>query len=86
MTVTERIRAKTTSPERQIDAKFDKILFLKTHKTGSSSLENMMMRIALKYNKTVARPIQTNSLNFNIYAPFKSSWIRPIPQYKEWLE
>ena len=76
--------AVTTLPQRQIGPKFEKILFLKTHKTGSSSLENVMMRIAWKYNKTVARPVG-NVVNFNIYEPFKPSWIRPIPKYKEWL-
>ena len=31
-----------------------KIYFLKTHKTASSVIENILMRYAWKYNKTVA--------------------------------
>ena len=55
----------------------DKIYFLKTHKTGSSTVENILLRIALKYNKTIARP-KNGGLNFDNYSPFGMMMVRPI--------
>ena len=61
------------------------IFFLKTHKTASSTVENMMMRIALKYNKTIARPTEAaqDPVNFNIYEPFVRAKIRKLPNRAE---
>ena len=62
---------------KQCKPKIEKIYFLKTHKTASSTIENIMMRLAWNYNKTVARPYQ--GMNFDIYQPFNKRLVRPIP-------
>ena len=40
---------------RSWNSNFTKIFFLKTHKTASSTIENIMMRLCWNYNKTLAR-------------------------------
>ena len=60
-----------------------KIYFLKTHKTASSTLENIMMRLAWKYNRTIARPTGTGYINFSLYYPLRRKMIRNIPTKPE---
>jgi len=55
-----------------------KIYFLKTHKTASSVIENIMMRYAWTYNKTVHRP-HKGVLHFDFYVPLTLAQIRPLP-------
>ena len=59
----------------------EKIFFLKTHKTGSSTVENILMRAALKYNLTLARPKLEYALHFAFHRPLSASDIRPIPDF-----
>jgi galactosylceramide sulfotransferase len=51
------------------------ILFLKTHKTGSSTIQNIFMRYASKYNLTIAIPKRTNY--FGHPSPFHRSMLKP---------
>jgi len=55
-----------------------KVYFLKTHKTASSTIENILMRYAWTYNKTVHRPAN-GFLNFDFYRPIDAKQIRPVP-------
>ena len=60
---------KTIIDVREIQhKKWFKIYFLKTHKTASSTIENIMMRLALNYNKTIARNVEKNI--FSLYLVF----------------
>ena len=51
---------------------YSKIYFLKTHKTASSVLENIMMRYAWFRNLTVARP-SDGRINFSNYKHLQES-------------
>lgn len=62
-----------------------KIYFLKTHKTASSVLENILMRYSWFRNRTLARPKWRNTnggLHFDIYNHFVPDFIRKIPGVK----
>ena len=60
---------KTTAPVEPQEDFFPNILFLKTHKTGSSSIQNILYRFSLKYHKNIAFPkIKTSS---SFYYPQK---------------
>ncbi len=54
------------------------VIYAKTHKTGSSTIQNIIMRFGLKHNLSFAVPLQ-NTLNFTwIFSesiPFDSSMV-----------
>ena len=71
--------AKNESPKSKMDRKhrhrkhLPKIYFAKTHKTGSSTIQNILYRLSLKHNLTVAIPYHNNKLPNNFNWPFKFS-------------
>lgn len=67
--------SKATIVERKVRRRnFSHIYFLKTHKTASSTIENIMMRLAYNYNKTIARKmLKIVCLKDLVYVYLKSS-------------
>ncbi|CAH1793405.1 unnamed protein product [Owenia fusiformis] len=53
------------------------IFFLKTHKTGSSTIQNILMRYADKHNLTLALPSKGRYL-FKYWHPFKNDSVMPL--------
>ena len=49
------VKSAKSVENRSWHSNFRKIFFLKTHKTASSTIENIMMRLCWNYNKTLAR-------------------------------
>jgi hypothetical protein len=56
----------------------NRLMFLKTHKTASSVIENILYRYGLNYNKTFAMP-KDGGLVFNYKKPFQTNWIKKLP-------
>ena len=52
------------------------ILFIKTHKTGSSTVQNILYRLALKHDLSVAFPAGTMANNFYWPNPFKTDYLQ----------
>ena len=70
---------KTPRPKTKTKTPIKQILFLKTHKTGSSSVQNIMFRLAEKHKY----PILWNKSNFSgicLPKPFEKSFSRNLPK------
>ncbi|XP_028841554.1 galactose-3-O-sulfotransferase 3 [Denticeps clupeoides] len=58
-------------------AKHTSIAFLKTHKTASTTVQNMLFRFAERHNLTVALPVQTCDHQFCYPHPFSGRFVHP---------
>uniref|UniRef100_A0A8C2I445 Galactose-3-O-sulfotransferase 3 n=1 Tax=Cyprinus carpio TaxID=7962 RepID=A0A8C2I445_CYPCA len=58
-------------------AKHTSVAFLKTHKTASSTVQNILFRFAERNNLTVALPITTCDHQFCYPRPFSAHFIHP---------
>ena len=54
-----------------------KVIFLKTHKTASSTLQNVFFRFGDKYGLNFALP-KSNGAKFNYPKPIKPEFIKPL--------
>jgi len=70
------VKSAKSVENRSWNSEFRKIFFLKTHKTASSTIENIMMRLCWNYNKTLARPAGDKGINFSNYQPFSLKNLR----------
>ncbi|KAJ8007924.1 hypothetical protein DPEC_G00099230 [Dallia pectoralis] len=57
--------------------KHTNVAFLKTHKTASSTMQNLLFRFAERNNLTVALPVQTCGHQFCYPRPFNSQLVHP---------
>ncbi|KAK2913321.1 hypothetical protein Q8A67_001720 [Cirrhinus molitorella] len=58
-------------------AKHTSVAFLKTHKTASSTVQNILLRFAERNNLTVALPITTCDHQFCYPRPFSAHFVHP---------
>ncbi|MBN3304663.1 G3ST3 sulfotransferase, partial [Amia calva] len=58
-------------------AKHTSIAFLKTHKTASSTVQNLLFRFAERHNLTVALPMQSCDHQFCYPRPFSARFVHP---------
>ncbi|CAG5098205.1 Oidioi.mRNA.OKI2018_I69.XSR.g15459.t1.cds [Oikopleura dioica] len=65
------------TPEHCVRQK-DRLYFLKTHKTASSVIENILYRYGLRTDKTFAFP-SNGALIFNYRKPFAKKMMLPLP-------
>lgn len=54
-------------------------LFLKTHKTGSSTLQNILARYAYNHERFVGLPSSGNLFHYMSGTPFSKKFIKPVP-------
>ena len=59
-----------------------KVVFLKTHKTASSTLQNVFFRFGDKYGLNFALP-KGNGAKFNYPKPIKPEFIKPLEVSKQ---
>ncbi|KAJ8405390.1 hypothetical protein AAFF_G00318630 [Aldrovandia affinis] len=64
-------------PSSGLKPKHTSIAFLKTHKTASSTVQNILFRFAERNNLTVALPIQACDHQFCYPHPFSSRFVHP---------
>lgn len=55
------------------------VVFLKTHKTASSSVQNIFLRYADEKNLTVAVPTNRNEQLFSLLQPFQKEMVTGVP-------
>ncbi|KAG7484935.1 hypothetical protein MATL_G00055550 [Megalops atlanticus] len=58
-------------------SKHTSVGFLKTHKTASSTIQNMLFRFAERHNLTVALPVQACEHQFCYPRPFSGRFVHP---------
>ncbi|XP_036379043.1 galactose-3-O-sulfotransferase 3-like isoform X2 [Megalops cyprinoides] len=58
-------------------SKHTSVGFLKTHKTASSTIQNMLFRFAERHNLTVALPVQACDHQFCYPRPFSGRFVHP---------
>ncbi|XP_061566220.1 galactose-3-O-sulfotransferase 3-like [Cololabis saira] len=66
-----------TNPAPGLKPKHTNIVFLKTHKTASSTMQNLLFRFAERNNLTVALPVQSCGHQFCYPSIFKSHFVHP---------
>lgn len=64
-------------PSPGLKPKHANVAFLKTHKTASSTMQNLLFRFAERNNLTVALPVQACTHQFCYPHPFTSHFIHP---------
>ncbi|KAG5844117.1 hypothetical protein ANANG_G00158090 [Anguilla anguilla] len=64
-------------PSPTLKPKHTSIAFLKTHKTASSTVQNLLFRFAERHNLTVALPYQTCDHQFCYPRPFSARFVHP---------
>ena len=70
--------AQRSHPSTGLKPKLTNVVFLKTHKTGSSTMQNMMYRFAERHNLTVALPTKSCGDHLFCYPmSFRTSFIHP---------
>ncbi|XP_032818403.2 galactose-3-O-sulfotransferase 2-like [Petromyzon marinus] len=65
------------SPQQAARPMRTDVVFLKTHKTASSTFQNILFRFGEKHNLTFAFPIRT--YQFVYPGPFMASYVAPLP-------
>ncbi|CAL8377936.1 unnamed protein product [Gadus morhua 'NCC'] len=64
-------------PSPCLEPKHTHVAFLKTHKTASSTMQNLLFRFAERHNLTVALPIQSCGHQFCYPRTFTSHFVHP---------
>ncbi|CAL8325851.1 unnamed protein product [Lota lota] len=64
-------------PSPCLEPKHTHVAFLKTHKTASSTMQNLLFRFAEHNNLTVALPVQSCGHQFCYPRPFTSHFVHP---------
>lgn len=69
----------TTERVKTCDGPRKNIFFLKTHKAGSTTVQNVLLRYGERNNATFALPKQSAAHVFNYNVKFSNSMVRPSP-------
>ncbi|XP_064181822.1 galactose-3-O-sulfotransferase 3 [Anguilla rostrata] len=64
-------------PSSGLKAKHTSVAFLKTHKTASTTVQNILFRFAERHNLTVALPVQACAHQFCYPRPFSARFVHP---------
>ncbi|KAJ8336649.1 hypothetical protein SKAU_G00378690 [Synaphobranchus kaupii] len=64
-------------PSSGLKPKHTSIAFLKTHKTASTTVQNILFRFAERHNVTVALPVQACDHQFCYPRPFSARFVHP---------
>ena len=63
-----------------------KVGFMKTHKTGSSTIQNILLRYAEMYELNIMLPNKGNRLNYyknGLHQPFQMRWLKHVPWHQQ---
>lgn len=75
---TTKLTAKTLPSVSTLPEDFPAIIFFKTHKTGSSAVQNILFRLSYYHNLTIGWPNTTESAGSSLWYPhkFQDSFIK----------
>lgn len=74
--------SKSASDDKCPNGPQNNIFFLKTHKAGSTTVQNVLLRYGEKNNATFALPKQSAAHVFNYNVKFSNTMVRPSPTGK----